>query len=365
MDELPPLVSQRQIADKLNLSQATVSMALAGNPRIAEKTRQRILAAAETIGYRPDPALRSLAKYRKRMRAPVFQSTLAWVHGWPSALAWKGSAVFSIIFDSAQQRAAELGYKLENFWLEPQKMPPARAAEILLSRSVRGLILVPHSGFENLLGAEWQQFSAVRLLSHFQAGPRTHVLAADHHAAVFSATAELRQRGYRKLAFLSSHKLENQVFHAFFSAYCGQMKLAAERGEVWTDPLWFEEVDREVFQKWLATEKPDAILLTYSVEHYRNVVLWIQEMGVKIPEDLGIAMLCLPDYRAEGEKALPIDFSGVEEDFAQMGVGAVNLLVQNLENFEYATPVNTTRKLIMGRWHEGKTLRPRIPAQSP
>ena len=88
MRKLDP-VPQRAVAEHLGLSQATVSMALAGHPRIPAETRDRVLAAADELGYRPNPALRSLARYRKSVREPTYHATLAWVHTLNSAEAWK------------------------------------------------------------------------------------------------------------------------------------------------------------------------------------------------------------------------------------------------------------------------------------
>ncbi len=49
-------VTQKQIAELLGLSQMTVHKALCGHPKISQKTRQRVLAMAEKLGYRRNTA---------------------------------------------------------------------------------------------------------------------------------------------------------------------------------------------------------------------------------------------------------------------------------------------------------------------
>ncbi len=54
------VVRLSDIAASLGVSEATVSLALSGNRRVAEKTRQRVIAAANELGYRPNTAARAL-----------------------------------------------------------------------------------------------------------------------------------------------------------------------------------------------------------------------------------------------------------------------------------------------------------------
>jgi len=58
------MVTQEQIAQKLGISRQLVTFALAGYPQVSAESRQRILAAAEEMGYRPNPHARALKRGR-------------------------------------------------------------------------------------------------------------------------------------------------------------------------------------------------------------------------------------------------------------------------------------------------------------
>src|ERR1039457_2507946 len=58
------MVTQEQIARKLGISRQLVTFALAGYPQVAAESRQRILAAALKMGYRPNPHARALKRSR-------------------------------------------------------------------------------------------------------------------------------------------------------------------------------------------------------------------------------------------------------------------------------------------------------------
>lgn len=61
----------KDIAKSLGISRGTVDRALHGRSGISEETRNRVLARAEQVGYRPNQAARSL-KLRRSLRIGVF-----------------------------------------------------------------------------------------------------------------------------------------------------------------------------------------------------------------------------------------------------------------------------------------------------
>lgn len=70
----------KNLAQQLGISETTVSRALNGYPEVSERTRQRVLAAAQEVGYRPNPMARSLASGRTNVIGiihPLFPNDLA------------------------------------------------------------------------------------------------------------------------------------------------------------------------------------------------------------------------------------------------------------------------------------------------
>lgn len=62
----------KDLAKTLGISETTVSRALNGYPEVSEKTRLRVLAAAKTAGYRPNPMARSLAVGRTNVVGIIY-----------------------------------------------------------------------------------------------------------------------------------------------------------------------------------------------------------------------------------------------------------------------------------------------------
>eukprot|EP01035_Chromulina_nebulosa_P029894 gene29894-39673_t len=57
-------VTMKSIAAQAGVTQATVSMCLANNPRIPAATRERIQALAKKLGYQPNPYVSTLMRSR-------------------------------------------------------------------------------------------------------------------------------------------------------------------------------------------------------------------------------------------------------------------------------------------------------------
>lgn len=67
-----PIMSIPDFAKYLGLSSWTVSRAINGHPEVSEKTRRRIMAAMEEVGFRPNPLARGLGGRRTSMIGVCF-----------------------------------------------------------------------------------------------------------------------------------------------------------------------------------------------------------------------------------------------------------------------------------------------------
>jgi LacI family transcriptional regulator len=63
-----------ELAERLGLSQTTVSRALNGYPEVSEATRERVLDAARRFDYRPNASARRLATGRAGAVGAVLQT---------------------------------------------------------------------------------------------------------------------------------------------------------------------------------------------------------------------------------------------------------------------------------------------------
>jgi len=165
-------VTQQDIAARAGVHVTTVSLALRNHRSLPPVTRDKIQRLAKEMGYSPDPALSALMAYRRgaklirrnaASRAAKYYGTVAWVTNYPTRDGWSAGSgtCFALYRDSAAERLAQHGYRLEDFWLREQGLTAKRASQILFSRGIRGLLICPLPTDRGHLSLEWKKFSAV------------------------------------------------------------------------------------------------------------------------------------------------------------------------------------------------------------
>lgn len=159
---MPRRTTIRDIARHLGLDQSTVSLALRHHPRISLATREKILRAADSLGYRPDPMLGALACYRRSHEAAPVTAELGWINRWSPPERFHAFREFDAYWRGASAAAREAGYQLVDFQFGDA--PLSRLERMLRARGIAGIVIPPHHGARN----EWDEpdlarFAVVRI----------------------------------------------------------------------------------------------------------------------------------------------------------------------------------------------------------
>lgn len=339
----PARISLRDVAHEVGVSHVTVSLALRGDPRVSPARRREVEAAAKRLGYRPDPMLASLSAYRQSKRPVTIQSTIAWLNQWPDPKALRRLREFAAYWRGARDTAEALGYRLEEFVLDPG-LTGERLQRILQTRSVRGVLLPPHPAGFSLPGFDWSLFSVVRFGVSVKE-PRAHVITSDQMNCAELAFTRIRERGYRRIGFVTSHGHDRNTggnFRAGYLAIQDAMLPVAEHLE----PLILEEretvPDERALRPWLRRCRPDAIITTDPRVH-----AMLTDLGIEVPRDLAAAALSVLDGNFD---------AGVDQNSYETGQVAMRTLASLVHQNERGIPRYCRRILVEGRWVDGASL---------
>ncbi len=335
-------VTLQKVAERVGLHFTTVAEALKNSARVKPSTRAMIQAVAREMGYVPDPMLSALSAYRKANKPPIYHETLAWITSSPTADGWRQS--FSKFYEGAAQRAAELGFRLEEYWIKRPGVTSKHASRHLYSRGIRGLLIAPVSVARGHLSLDWNQFASVTL-GYTLTQPKLNLVSTTHYRAVIKAVRHLKALGHRRIGWAGSSAFDERIGRLWTSGFLSELKMTSGSD---LDALFsVRPFEPKSFMKWFKQFRPEAILTSGGKGTIVPLITWLRENGYGVPDDVSVAIVNLQE---EGE------ISGIVEPNELVGRTAIDLITRMLQNGERGIPEYPLLQLIEGKWNEGKTI---------
>jgi DNA-binding LacI/PurR family transcriptional regulator len=339
-------VTMKSIAALAGVTQATVSLCLANNPRIPAATRERIQAIARRCGYQPNPYVSTLMRIRRQGRELRDQPVLALVCAQRTESGWRDHPAPTIrqMRAGAMARATLRGYRAQEFWLHRDGMSNARFSEMLHARGIRGVLIGPLAEGDPTPALTWDYFSAVCLSVPLPSLTVTTV-CNDHYFSSLMAVRECHRRGYRRPGLLL-HRIHRLRFQGRWEAgvlVSGRMLPGLKPTAIHYVDDWAKNAS---ILAWMRREKPD-VIITPSAEVLKGT---LEEAGCRVPHDIGLALLACP--RPGDPNA------GVFQNGELIGALAVDALISMVERNERGLSGQATTLMVEGKWNEGRTLRP-------
>jgi LacI family transcriptional regulator len=285
--------------------------------------------------------LTALSVYRSQTKKVAYHATLAWLTNSYTRNGWNNCTTFDLYFRGARDRASELGYRIEEFWLREPGLTPKRASTILRSRGISGMIVAPQPKAKMRVRLDWSNFSAVAL-GYTTAWPQLNVVTNHHFHSMAMAVRRVRAHGYRRIGLAVQHVDDGRSNHAWTGAFLALQQTWPFKQRV---PLLFmDEVAPTAFPQWLKKHRPDAII------SYDNLVGELEALGYQVPRDIGFA-----SYMGSSERENE-NLAGINENALQTGIAAIDLLVGMLHRGERGVPEIPQCLLVEAGWREGTTL---------
>ena len=186
---VPRRATLREVAELTGVSTSAVSRTFTPGASVAPQTRARVLAAARSLGYRPNALARSLMTRRTELIGLVANNF--------------DNPVFMEIFDLFTRRLQLRGRRPLLANLSGGGSTQA-ALEMLLQYSVDGVIIASSTLPQDFVNAcADAHLPVVHVFGRPATGKRpVHVVSPENVHGGSLAGEVLRERGYRKIAFL-------------------------------------------------------------------------------------------------------------------------------------------------------------------
>lgn len=324
------MATQRDLSKIVGLSQATVSLALKGHPRISEKTRKRVLEAAEEIGYRPNPYIQALMSSRRpgRKDAPVYP-VLLYISNYPV----EEQGTIAQVRAAAITTAEELGFVIEQAPL-PQT-PELTLQRMVRAKNIRGIILGPTTLPAPLPELSWENLAVVAISEFFESDQIDRI-SCDHFFNVRLALEELVAQGSKRPGIIYPQR-NNQIVNRAWSA--GYLDFAHEHSQKLKlpTPLELDTIDPQTIYDWSASERPDAILF------FPNTLL--ETLSTLPSPSPRLAMIQWQDFKKNS-------ICGIDVKAETIGTLAVREVTSRILRSQFGLNPNPQITLIRGSWRQ-------------
>lgn len=270
----------KELSKILNLSQTTVSRALNGYPEVGEKTRLRVVEAAQKYNYHPSSSAKQLAMGRSHAVAHVVPQSPDHSMINPH---------FSDFIAGAGETYARFGYDML-ISVVPLHQQENCYRELWKSGRVDGVIV--HGPFKEDPRIKLLENLQIPFVVHGRtedAADRFSWLDVNNRSSFKRATNFLLDLGHSRIALLNG--LEEMDF-AFRRRSGYEAALSARGIDADPDLIFSEDMIEpygyNVTKKLLKRENPPTAVLTSSVLTALGVVRAVQEDGLQIGRDLSV-----------------------------------------------------------------------------
>lgn len=335
-----PRVTLKDIAQKMGVSHATVSLALRNSSEIAQATRERVQRVAREMGYQPNAMAAGLAQFKRDSKVKPIEHSMAWLNFWPDPKSLRHYREFDLYWKGAAASAEKFGYRLEEFAVSAD-MPLRRLENILLARGITAVLLPPPGP----AAPRWSDFNldlfaAVRLGAPTEA-PAVHIVGSDHARNAMLAFQKIRESGYQRIGYVGE-PYRTWLYGAGFL----WAQLMDCPPKLRLPPFMFNAADaansQPAFLAWLKKERPDAIITEHA-----ELPDMLGKVGYRVPADVGLAALTVLDC--------PIE-AGIYQNPEEIGRAAVLVALSMIHDNARGIPPVFRQILIEGKWVDGASL---------
>ncbi len=328
----------KDLARKLGISPSTVSRALHDHPDISDKTKRKVMDAAEEFGYQPNPIAQSLKRQRSNTIGVIVPEIR---HNF-----------FATVISGIEEVAYEAGYIIMVCQSNETLSREIMTAKALAANRVAGILMaisLETTSYDHMRAVMRQGIPLVqydRVVDELNTGK----VIIDDFRASYRATSHLIDCGYKRIGFLAGK--EGIIMNRLrFNGYRQALK---NHGipyypELHTGTGGCRGIDGRIgAETYLNMENPPDAVLAINDPVAVGAFCRFREAGLNIPDDIAIA-----GFSGSPESAL-IDpaLTTVSQPAFEMGRAAAAMLLRQLasdkENFIPETITLETELLIRG-----------------
>lgn len=309
-------VTLRAVAEHVGLTPGTVSAVLNDAPSsrsIPQRTKNRILAAARELNYRPNFFAQSLRKKRTYTVGLIVEEI--------------GDAYGSMVISGVEQYLQQKNYFFLTVVHRHNPDLLQRYADILTERGVEGFITV------DMQLREAPLLPTVAVAGHRNFPGVTNIVL-DHQHAARMALRHLLELGHRDIAFMKGQPFSSDSTERWAAICEAAKELRLEIQPELTVQIDIDDPTPQVgypfAKKLLERKRPFTALFAYNDISAIGAIRAFQEDGLMVPRD--ISVVGFDDI--QGAAYNTPSLTTVRQPLVRMGTIAAQMLIERIEGRE-------------------------------
>ncbi len=270
----------KDIARECGVSLSTVSLVLNDNPRISEKTREKVQEAVRRHSYQPNQQARGLASKSSRIMSVVV----------PNLNHVFADVYFGEILSGIHESASESDYKILLDVANKRFLDNADYINLIRSRRADGILFMASSIQDAYLRDVEEAQIPVLLVNHYYPNSKLRYISVDYKQSAQLAANHLLSLGHKRIGLIAGTNTYTGLdFRDTFLAVCRQKGLA-EQDLPWVEggPHWSQE-DGFQAARQLLEKRPDLTAIMADNDRMAmGAISYAQGKGLGVPEHLSV-----------------------------------------------------------------------------
>jgi LacI family transcriptional regulator len=303
------------IAKLAGVSRSTVSRVINNDPRVSDRTRQRVLEVIERENFRPNLAARALVTRRSRTLSLVIPQQFAKIFVDP---------YFPILIQGILHEAARHDYAV-TMWLGDSLEQPDEFCARVLNYGLSDGVLVASNIVDDPLIPRLYESDIPFVLVGRARYPQMYAVDVDNRANARLAVEHLYESGYRRIATVAGPQYMSAAQDRLDGYYEGLRRLGLPRDLSLVAEGDFDRASGHRAMQRLLPQMPDAVFAASDVMA-AGVLDAIHEAGLRVPDD--IAVVGHDDLPVAEQTNPPL--TTVHQPVERLGSAAASLLIDRL-----------------------------------
>lgn len=302
------------VARAVGVSASTVSRAITRPEMVSKATRDRVVDAAQQLGYLEIARDRS-AKNQVGSQIAFLVTDLL-------------NPTYATLIKGVQEVAEQYDYNILLYNTEDQPDKEARYLTLARQYRVQGLLLIPTQNSEERL----EDFKDIPVIEvdRYSGLPNVHSVMAENVRGALSGVDHLIGLGHKRIAIVCGTP-EVSTTSERLEGY----RQAMTRAKLTVDPAWItygnnvEAGGNEATRALMSlppSSRPTALFVTNS-EMAAGTVLALRELGLKVPRDVSLVGFDDPRWAQLMDPPLTV----VAQPTFEMGRVACEILIQEIQ----------------------------------